>query len=79
MAKTAGKLNQTPPRPGKRLGVKIYGGQKAINGNIIIRQRGTNFKPGMGTKMGRDYTIYAVKNGIVNFRKLNDKNFVEIV
>jgi large subunit ribosomal protein L27 len=78
MAKTAGKLTQTRPRPGKRLGVKIYGGQKVANGNIIIRQRGANFKPGVGTKMGKDYTIYAIKNGTVSFRKLNDKNFVEV-
>lgn len=79
MAKAAGKLNQTPPRPGRRLGVKIYGGQKAIAGNILIRQKGSNFKPGQGTKMGKDYTIFSVKEGTVNFRKLNGKGYIEVI
>lgn len=51
----------------KRLGVKLYGGQKAINGNIIIRQRGLKVKAGEGVKVGRDYTLYAVTDGIVTF------------
>jgi len=59
---------------GKRLGVKVYGGQKVISGNIIIRQRGTKFHPGDGVRMGKDYTIYADKIGIVEFgRKLGNK------
>lgn len=51
----------------KRLGVKIYGGQKAINGNIVVRQRGSKFHPGDGARMGKDFTIYAIREGIVNF------------
>lgn len=58
----------------KRLGVKIFGGQKVIPGNIIARQRGTEFHPGEGTKMGRDFTIYAIREGEVLFKqKLGNK------
>lgn len=62
----------------KRLGVKIYGGQKAINGNIIVRQRGSKVFAGKGTSMGKDYTIYATLAGIVNFKTLRGKKFVEV-
>lgn len=79
MAKAGGKMSQKSPRAGKRLGVKIYGEQPAINGNIIIRQRGSAFHPGQGTRMGKDYTIYAVKDGKVSFRKLLDKQIVEVL
>ena len=58
----------------KRLGVKLFGGQKAIPGSIIVRQRGTKFHSGEGTKMGRDFTIYAVREGQVLFeQKLGNK------
>ncbi|MBP8591296.1 50S ribosomal protein L27 [Candidatus Shapirobacteria bacterium] len=77
--KTAGKANQKPPRPGKRLGVKIYGEQLAQPGNIIIRQRGTKFHPGKGVAMGRDFTIFAKVKGKVNFRQKEGKKFVEVV
>lgn len=63
----------------KRLGVKLYGGQKAQNGNIIVRQKGTKFFPGMGVSMGRDFTLFAIKAGIVHFRKLRGKNLVEVL
>ncbi len=53
----------------KRLGVKLYGGQEAIAGNIIIRQRGTKFHPGEGVGLGKDHTIFAVKDGKVFFKK----------
>jgi len=79
MAKAAGKLRQTLPRPGKRLGVKISGGQKTTPGMIIIRQRGSHYRPGRGTKMGKDYTIFAIKEGRVGFHKQKGKNFVEVV
>lgn len=49
-------------------GIKIYGGQKAISGNIIVRQCGTAFKPGIGVGMGRDYTIFAITEGVVQFQ-----------
>lgn len=63
----------------KRLGVKIYGGAKAINGNIIVRQRGSEFFPGVGVSMGKDYTIYAVTDGTVNFKSLRGKKIIEVV
>lgn len=51
----------------KMRGVKLYGGQRAIPGNIIIRQKGTKFHPGNGVRMGRDFTIFAVEEGVVQF------------
>ncbi|OGK20298.1 50S ribosomal protein L27 [Candidatus Roizmanbacteria bacterium RIFCSPHIGHO2_02_FULL_37_13b] len=63
----------------KRLGVKIYGNQKAKVGNVIIRQRGTKCQAGEGTRLGRDYTIYAVVDGIVQFKKRDDKQYVSVV
>lgn len=64
----------------KRLGVKLFGGQKAIAGNIIVRQRGTKFHPGDNVGMGRDFTIFALENGTVSFRKSrNDRTFVSIL
>lgn len=64
----------------KRLGVKIYGGDLAIPGNIIVRQRGTNFHPGIGVGIGKDHTIYAMTEGLVEFkRKKNDRCFVNIL
>ncbi|MEO7265838.1 MAG: 50S ribosomal protein L27 [Ferruginibacter sp.] len=63
----------------KRLGVKIYGGQPAIAGNIIIRQRGTTYHPGNNVGLGRDFTIFALTDGIVEFRKTKgDKTFVSV-
>lgn len=53
----------------KRLGVKIYGGQPAIAGNIIVRQRGTKYHPGPNVGLGNDYTIFALTDGIVKFYK----------
>lgn len=53
----------------KRLGVKIYGGQPAIAGNIIVRQRGTTYHPGKNVGVGRDFTLFALHDGVVEFRK----------
>lgn len=64
---------------GKRLGVKLYGGQTAKPGSIIIRQRGTKFYPGLGTMLGRDHTIFAVKTGIVSFRQKLGKKLVDLL
>lgn len=64
----------------KRLGVKLFGGQSAIAGNIIIRQRGTKYHPGENVGMGRDHTLYAQIDGTVAFRKRrNNRTFVSIV
>ena len=65
---------------GRRLGVKIFGGQECISGNIIIRQRGTKFHPGTGVDIGLDHTIFAVIDGRVEFRqKASGKMFVSVV
>ena len=53
----------------KRLGVKIYGGQAAVAGNIILRQRGTQYPPGKNVGIGRDFTIFALMDGVVEFNK----------
>lgn len=63
----------------KRLGVKIYGGQKAEPGNIIIRQRGNKFYPGIGTKQGNDFTIFSIVAGKVEFKKKNNKSLVNVI
>jgi large subunit ribosomal protein L27 len=64
----------------KRLGVKIFGGQAAIAGNIIVRQRGTSHHPGNNVGIGKDHTIYALTDGIVEFRKKKDnRSFVSVV
>ena len=64
----------------KRLGVKIYGGQFAKAGNIIIRQRGTKHYPGENVSIGKDHTLFAMVDGIVEFRKkMDDKSFVNII
>ncbi|MBQ3989328.1 MAG: 50S ribosomal protein L27 [Bacteroidales bacterium] len=63
----------------KRLGVKIFGGQMAKAGNIIVRQRGTVHNPGENMGMGSDHTLYALTDGVVTFtRKRNNKSFVSI-
>jgi large subunit ribosomal protein L27 len=63
----------------KRLGIKIFGGQAAISGNIILRQRGTQYHPGKNVGLGRDFTIFAVADGLVEFRKTkNNKTFVSV-
>jgi large subunit ribosomal protein L27 len=61
----------------KRLGVKIFGGQSVIAGNIIVRQRGTKLHPGRNVGVGRDWTLFALKDGVVKFDKAN--RLVEIV
>ena len=62
-----------------RLGVKIYGGQVAISGNIIVRQRGTKHHPGTNVGMGKDHTIFATTDGIVQFKKgKNNRSFVSV-
>ncbi|MCH7589626.1 50S ribosomal protein L27 [PVC group bacterium] len=64
----------------KRLGVKRFGGEKVISGNILVRQRGTVFHPGVNVKKGKDDTLFAVKSGIVNFKKKRVKGtFVSVI
>lgn len=64
----------------KRLGVKIFGGQAAIAGNIIVRQRGTAHHPGNNVGLGKDHTLFALTDGIVEFRKKKDnRSYVSVV
>ena len=64
----------------KRLGVKIFGGQAAISGNIIVRQRGTKHHPGDNVGIGKDHTLYALVDGMVEFRKKKDnRSYVSVV
>jgi large subunit ribosomal protein L27 len=63
----------------KRLGVKIFGGQAVISGNIIIRQRGTVYHPGKNVGVGRDFTLFALTDGVVEFKKGKaDRTFVSV-
>lgn len=66
--KAGGSSRNGRDTAGRRLGVKLFGGQAAIPGNIIVRQRGTRWFPGEGVGMGRDHTIFAVAEGRVAFR-----------
>ena len=63
----------------KMLGIKLYGGQTADSGNIIVRQKGTKFHPGKGVMMGKDFTLFAINSGIVKFRQLRGKKLVEVL
>ena len=77
--KAGGSSRNGRDSAGRRLGVKLYGGQAAIPGNIIVRQRGTKFWPGEGVGMGKDHTIFATVPGAVNFRKgLKGRTFISV-
>jgi large subunit ribosomal protein L27 len=63
----------------KRLGVKIFGGQPAVAGNILVRQRGTVYHPGKNVGVGKDYTLFALSDGVVEFKKgRQNRTFVSI-
>ena len=77
--KGAGSSKNGRESESKRLGVKIYGGQCAIAGNIILRQRGTKHHPGENVGMGKDHTLFALTDGIVKFRKkANNRSYVSV-
>lgn len=77
--KAGGKTAQGTTRPGKRLGVKIFGGSKIKAGNIIVRQRGTKFFAAEGVGMGRDHTLFALRDGVVTFFLKMGKKFIKII
>lgn len=78
--KSGGSSNNGRDSEGRRLGVKKFGGEAVIPGNIIIRQRGTVYHPGNNVDMGKDHTIFAVAEGKVEFsKKAGDKTFVSVV
>ncbi|WP_184543374.1 50S ribosomal protein L27 [Mucilaginibacter sp. FT3.2] len=78
--KGAGSSRNGRESHSKRLGIKIFGGQPAIAGNIIVRQRGTKHNPGVNVGIGRDHTLFALVEGIVVFRKKADnRSYVSVV
>lgn len=78
--KGAGSSKNGRESESKRLGVKIFGGQGAVAGNIIVRQRGTAHHPGKNVGMGKDHTLFALVDGVVEFRKRKDnRSFVSVV
>jgi large subunit ribosomal protein L27 len=78
--KGEGKVKNGRESESKRLGVKIYGGQTCIAGNIIVRQRGTRHNPGVNVGMGKDHTLFALVDGVVQFRKKKDnKSYVSVM
>ena len=76
--KGAGSTKNGRDSNSKRLGVKIYGNQAVKAGGIVVRQRGLTFKPGNGIKVGKDYTLFAVKNGVVKFETNGSNKFVHV-
>ncbi len=77
--KGEGSVKNNRDSQSKRLGVKIFGGQPAISGNIIVRQRGTVYHPGKNVGVGKDYTLFATTDGVVEFRKgRNNRTFVSV-
>jgi large subunit ribosomal protein L27 len=78
--KGAGSSRNGRESESKRLGVKIFGGQYAKAGNIIVRQRGTKHHPGMNVGIGKDHTLFALQDGIVEFKKgIKDRSYVSII
>lgn len=76
--KAGGKTRQHTTRPGKRRGVKKFGGQTIETGQIIVRQQGTKYHPGSGVGMGRDHTLFALKKGVISFIMRKGKQLVTI-
>lgn len=78
--KAGGSSRNGRDSAGRRLGVKLYGGEAAVPGNIIVRQRGTTWFPGDGVGMGRDHTIFATVEGKVTYRKgLKGRTFISVL
>jgi large subunit ribosomal protein L27 len=78
--KAGGSSRNGRDSEGRRLGVKKFGGEQVIPGNIILRQRGTQWHPGDGVGMGRDHTIFAEREGVVEFKtKARGRTYVSVV
>ncbi len=79
--KSGGSTKKCPDSQSKRLGVKRFGGQAVISGNILIRQRGTKVHPGLNVGIGKDHTIFAKADGVVKFEVKGPKNrqFINVV
>ena len=77
--KGVGSTQNVRDTEGKRLGVKIFGGQHARAGNIIVRQRGTKHHPGDNVGIGKDHTLFALSDGTVDFRKKQGRSYVTVI
>ncbi len=78
--KAGGSSRNGRDSEGRRLGVKKFGGEQVAPGNIILRQRGTQWHPGAGVGMGRDHTIFAIRDGVVQFTaKAAGRTFVSVI
>ncbi len=77
--KAGGSSRNGRDSAGRRLGVKKFGGEVVISGNIIVRQRGTKFHPGTNVGIGKDHTIFATKDGKVYFKKTKTRTFISVV
>ena len=77
--KAGGSSRNGRDSAGRRLGIKKFGGEVVISGNIIVRQRGTKFHPGINVGLGRDHTLFATANGKISFKKTRNKTFVSVI
>ena len=77
--KAGGSSRNGRDSAGRRLGVKKFGGENVLAGNIIVRQRGTKFHPGDNVGIGKDHTIFATKNGKVAFKKTRIRTFISVI
>ncbi len=78
--KAGGSSKNGRDSAGQRLGVKVFGGQQILSGGIIVRQRGTKFHPGKFVGIGKDHTLFAMRDGVVKFHGgIKDRNYVSIV
>jgi len=77
--KAQGSVKGNRDSRAKRRGIKVYGGASVTPGNIIVRQKGSLFNAGSGVAVGRDFTLFALAEGKVNFKTLRGKKFVEVI
>lgn len=77
--KAQGSVKGNRDSRSKRRGVKMYGGELAAPGNILVRQKGTKFNAGKGVAMGKDFTLFAISDGKVNFKTLRGKQYIEVI
>ena len=77
--KAQGSVKGNRDSRSKRRGIKLYGGEFAAPGNIIVRQKGTKFNAGKGVSMGKDFTLFAILEGKVGFKTLKGKKYVEVI
>ncbi|MGM0567806.1 MAG: 50S ribosomal protein L27 [Elusimicrobiota bacterium] len=77
--KGKGSVKNKKDSAGRRLGIKLFGGEPATAGSIIVRQRGTKYHPGINVGRGRDDTLYASVDGAVKFRRKRDRKYIDVI